>query len=90
MCRACGAFSVQVNRMGDDRQSRPMQYSGGMRGVLMILLGVDMLAVIAVLMAGVLGMANTERNPRRANLLMRWRVILQGVAIALVVALMVT
>lgn len=67
-----------------------MPYSGGMRGVLMILLGVDMLAVIAVLMAGVLGMANTERNPRRANLLMRWRVILQGVAIALVVALMVT
>jgi|UPI000662C219 hypothetical protein len=61
-----------------------------MRGVLLILLALDMLAVIGVLMAGVLGMANPERNPRRANLLMRWRVILQGVAILLVVALMVS
>ncbi|GAN81896.1 hypothetical protein Aam_126_025 [Acidocella aminolytica 101 = DSM 11237] len=58
--------------------------------MLLILLALDMLAVIGVLMAGVLGMANPERNPRRANLLMRWRVILQGVAILLVVALMVS
>jgi len=90
MRRACGAFSVQVNRTADDRQSHAMPYSGRMWGILMILLGVDMLAVIAVLMAGVLGMANPDRDPRRANMLMRWRVILQGVAIALVLALMVT
>lgn len=61
-----------------------------MRGILMILLGLDMLAVIGVMLAGVLGMANPGHDPRRANLLMRWRVILQGVAIALVVVLMVS
>ena len=60
-----------------------------MRAILMILLGLDMLAVIGVMLAGVLGMANPEHNPRTANKLMRWRVMLQGVAIALVVALMV-
>ncbi|SHF20724.1 twin transmembrane helix small protein [Acidocella aminolytica] len=76
--------------MADDRQSAATAYSTRMRGVLLILLALDMLAVIGVLMAGVLGMANPERNPRRANLLMRWRVILQGVAILLVVALMVS
>jgi len=52
------------------------------------LLALDMLAVVAVMLAGALGMANPERDPRRSNLLMRWRVILQGVAVALVVALM--
>ena len=52
------------------------------------LLALDMLAVVAVMLAGALGMANPERDPRRSNLLMRWRVILQAVAVALVVALM--
>jgi len=52
------------------------------------LLALDMLAVVAVMLAGALGMVNPERDPRRSNLLMRWRVILQGVAVALVVALM--
>ncbi|HTQ70620.1 MAG TPA: twin transmembrane helix small protein [Acidocella sp.] len=61
-----------------------------MRAILLILLVLDMLAVLAVMMAGVLGMANPERDPRTSNKLMRWRVILQAVAIALVVALMVS
>ncbi len=67
-----------------------MPYSGAMRGILLILLGGDMLAVVGVMLAGVLGMAKPDRDPRRANLLMRWRVALQGVAIVLVVALMMT
>ncbi len=61
-----------------------------MRAILMILLALDMLAVVGVMLAGVLGMANPERDPRTSNKLMRWRVILQAVAIALVVALMVS
>ena len=61
-----------------------------MRAILMILLALDMLAVVGVMLAGVLGMADPERDPRTSNKLMRWRVILQAVAIALVVALMVS
>ncbi len=67
-----------------------MPYSGAMRSILLILLGMDMLAVVGVMLAGVLGMAKPDRDPRCANLLMRWRVTLQGVAIVLVVALMMT
>ena len=87
---ACEAFSVQVNRVVDDRQIRVVQYSGAMRAILMILLGLDMLAVVGVMLAGVLGMASPGRDPRTSNRLMRWRVTLQAVAIALVVALMLT
>ena len=54
------------------------------------MLGLDMLAVVGVMLAGVLGMADKTRDPRRANLLMRWRVGLQGLAILLVVILMVS
>ena len=59
-----------------------------MKTILMILLAVDMLAVIGVMLTGALGMANKDRDPRTSNKLMRWRVILQAVAVALVVALM--
>ncbi len=61
-----------------------------MRLFLTILLGIDMLAVVAVMLVGALGMANPNRNPRTSNQLMRWRVILQAVAIGLVVLLMMT
>ncbi len=61
-----------------------------MHVILLILLGLDMLAVVGVMLAGVLGMTNSERDPRTSNKLMRWRVTLQVVAIALVVALMAT
>jgi hypothetical protein len=54
----------------------------------MVLLFADMAAVVVVMLIGAVGMANVSRDPRTSNKLMRWRVILQGVAIALVVALM--
>jgi hypothetical protein len=69
-------------------QSRGPAYMRHMKLFLMILLGLDMLAVVAVMLVGALGMASPSRNPRTSNKLMRWRVILQGVAIALVVMLM--
>lgn len=61
---------------------------GNMRTLLLALLGLDMLAVLAVMLAGALGMANPERDPRRSNRLMRLRVILQAVAVALVLTLL--
>jgi hypothetical protein len=71
-------------------QSRHAAYMGGMKLFLMILLGADMIAVVAVMLVGAVGMANLSRNPRTSNKLMRARVVLQGVAIGLVVLLMLT
>jgi Hypoxia induced protein conserved region len=61
-----------------------------MRTILFILLALDMIAVVAVMLIGAVGMANLNRSPRTSNRLMRWRVILQGIAIALAVILMLT
>jgi Hypoxia induced protein conserved region len=61
-----------------------------MKVFLMILLGIDMVAVVIVMLVGALGMANLSRDPHTSNKLMRARVALQGVAIGLVVLLMLT
>ncbi|MCI0754626.1 twin transmembrane helix small protein [Teichococcus vastitatis] len=57
---------------------------------LSILLGLAMLATLGVMFAGMLGLARGEEGGggARSNNLMRWRVGLQGVAIALFAALM--
>ena len=51
----------------------------------MVLLGLAMLGTVGVLFAGMIGMARggSEGNAVRSNTLMRWRVVLQGVALAL-------
>lgn len=48
-----------------------------------ILLAISMLGVVGVLFAGMVGLVSGPGNPRRSNALMRWRVILQGVALGL-------
>ena len=58
-----------------------------MTTVLMILLGIVMLAVLAVLGMGMLGVVKGG-NPRRSNALMRARVMLQGLALALMAAIL--
>jgi threonine/homoserine/homoserine lactone efflux protein len=60
-----------------------------MHGVLAVLLGVTMLGVLGVLGAGMLGVVRGN-DPMRSNRLMRWRVILQGVALALFALLLLT
>jgi hypothetical protein len=60
----------------------------GMKIFLMILLGIDMVAVVAVMLVGAVGMANLSRDPKTSNKLMRARVVLQAVAIGIVVILM--
>ena len=50
---------------------------------LTILVGLAMLATLGVLLAGVLGMAGGQGNSRRSNLLMRWRIGLQVLALVL-------
>ncbi|MBR0653272.1 twin transmembrane helix small protein [Roseomonas terrae] len=55
---------------------------------LSILVGLAMLATLGVLFAGVLGMAGGEGNSRRSNMLMRWRIGLQFLAVVLFAILM--
>ncbi|MBN9511132.1 MAG: twin transmembrane helix small protein [Alphaproteobacteria bacterium] len=60
-----------------------------MKTVLTVLLGLAMLGTLGVLLAGTIGLARGGNDPWRSNRLMRWRVILQGIALALF-ALLVT
>ncbi len=59
-----------------------------MHTFLNILVGLALLSVLGVLGAGMIGMARDDGNPRRANKLMQWRVVLQGAALILIVLLM--
>jgi hypothetical protein len=60
-----------------------------MTSVLTALLMVTMLAVLGVLIAGFIGVARGG-DPRRSNRLMRWRVMLQGLALFIFVLLMLS
>ena len=55
---------------------------------LAILTGLAMLGTLGVLVFGVVGMVRGGGDPARSNALMRWRVILQGVALLLFIILM--
>jgi hypothetical protein len=60
-----------------------------MDGVFAVLLGIALLLTLAVLFAGVITMGRGgEVNRKYANKLMRWRVIMQGVAVMLFVLAM--
>jgi hypothetical protein len=54
-----------------------------MTTVLSILVVLAMLATLGVLFAGMLGLVRGNGDGARSNRLMRWRVILQGVALLL-------
>jgi hypothetical protein len=54
-----------------------------MKVVLIVLVALAMLATLGVLMAGVVGMIRGNADPMRSNVLMRWRVVLQGAALLL-------
>jgi NADH:ubiquinone oxidoreductase subunit 6 (subunit J) len=61
---------------------------GGMKTLLTVLVVMAMLGVLGVLLVGMVGMVRGDQQPERSNRLMRWRVILQGIALALFVLLM--
>ena len=60
---------------------------GGMRTFISILVGLLMLGTLGVLFAGMIGMAMGVKG-ETANKLMRYRVILQGAALALLMLFM--
>jgi hypothetical protein len=53
---------------------------------LTVLVALAMLATLGVLLAGIMGIARGD--PARSNRLMRWRIILQGVALLLFMLLL--
>ena len=53
-----------------------------------VLTGLAMLATLGTLFAGMLGVVRDANNPERSNALMRWRVMLQGVTLALFLLLL--
>jgi hypothetical protein len=58
-----------------------------MKILLIALLALSMLATLGVLFAGMLGLVRGG-DPQRSNALMRWRVMLQAVAIGLFLLLL--
>lgn len=54
-----------------------------MKTFLTVLLVLAMLSVVAVLVAGVIGLVRGGDNPRASNKLMRARVVLQAAALAI-------
>jgi len=59
-----------------------------MKTFLTVLLVLAMFSVLAVLIAGVIGLVRGGNDPRASNKLMRARVILQGVALAILAVLL--
>ncbi len=59
-----------------------------MRVVLTFLMVFAMIGVVGVLGAGILGFVRGGGDPARSNRLMRWRLILQALAILLFVLLL--
>ena len=55
---------------------------------LAILTGLSMLATLATLFAGMLGLVRGANDPNRSNALMRWRVMLQGLTLGLFILLL--
>ncbi|HEX9809766.1 MAG TPA: twin transmembrane helix small protein [Alphaproteobacteria bacterium] len=60
-----------------------------MRAALPYLIAAAALATLGMLAAGIVNMSRREQHPRRANILMRWRIGLQATAILLLVLLLV-
>lgn len=54
-----------------------------MKTFVTVLLGLAMLGVLGVLFAGLLGVVRGNSDPHKSNKLMQYRVILQGIALAL-------
>jgi hypothetical protein len=75
------------SRAAPPAQIRFTPYSIQMHGLLTALIGILMLCTLGVLIAGLFGMVR-EGDPRRANKLMQWRVLLQGATILLFVIFM--
>ena len=60
-----------------------------MKNLMPWLISLAALVTLAVLLAGIVNMFRKTPNPRRANVLMRWRVGLQAGAVVLLVLFLI-
>ena len=67
---------------------REGRYAGVMRAAFTVIIVLLMLGTLGVLVAGMFGMVRGDADPARSNRLMRWRVILQGAALLMLLILM--
>ena len=63
-------------------------WSSAVKTFLTVLIALLMVATLGVLFAGLFGLVRGGGDPQRSNVLMRWRVILQGAALLLFALLM--
>ena len=63
-------------------------YAEPMRVVLVILIGLALLGTLGVLFAGLITLAQPNHDPKKSNMLMRWRIVLQGTALLLIALLL--
>ena len=84
-CISCARVQTWPPGGGAQRGAAP--YVGSMISVLAVLLAIAMLGVLVVLGLGMVGVVKGG-DPRRSNALMRARVMLQGVALALMAAIL--
>lgn len=59
-----------------------------MNTALTVLVILAMLATVGLLVAGLVGIVRGSPDPARSNRIMRWRVVLQGAAVLMFVALL--
>ena len=59
--------------------------TSGMNTAFVVMIGIAAFATLAVVVIGVVNMARKGHDPRTSNKLMRWRIILQAVAILLII-----
>ncbi len=78
-----------------DRDAKSRQFAPASRDqisamitLLTILVALAMAGTLGILLFGMLGMVRGNRDPMQSNRLMRWRIILQGVALLLFVLLL--
>jgi phosphatidylglycerophosphate synthase len=57
----------------------------GMSTAFVVMIGIAAFATLAVVVIGIVNMSRKGHDPRTSNKLMRWRIILQAVAIGLIV-----
>jgi hypothetical protein len=57
----------------------------GMNTTFVVMIGIAAFATLAVVVIGVVNMARKSHNPRTSNKLMRWRILLQALAILLII-----
>ena len=58
--------------------------SEGMNTAFVVMIGNAAFATLAVVLIGVVNMSRKGHDPRTSNKLMRWRIILQAIAVALI------